>query len=76
MPNFELKAAIVRKFGSQADFAREIGVREERISRAIYGRCRLTQEEAEKMAKGLGINASEIFSDGTDTGAQLKQCLA
>ena len=40
-----LKARIIERFGSQADFAQAIGIDETKVSRIIRGRRRLTEKE-------------------------------
>jgi plasmid maintenance system antidote protein VapI len=45
MSNLKLKAKIIERFGTQADFARVTGLKEDRISRFINGRNLPTEEE-------------------------------
>jgi hypothetical protein len=45
--NLELRAAIIRKFGTQCDFAFVIGVDPSRISHILSNRKRLLPEEAQ-----------------------------
>lgn len=60
--NFELKAAIIRRFGSQVAFCKEVGfIRELRLSRLINGRAIATPEEKNLISQKLGCELSEIF---------------
>ena len=55
--NRELKARIIRAFGTQMDFARLLGISEDRMSRIIHGR--VTPKELERKAIAEKLNASE-----------------
>lgn len=59
--NFELKAAIIRRFGSQVIFCREVSMREIRLSRLINGRAVPTTEEKTLISQKLSISVDEIF---------------
>ena len=61
--NRPLKARIIECFGNQVDFARLIGVSEERLSRIIHGRTVPRELEKELIAKKLGTSLTEIFSN-------------
>ena len=63
MSNLKLKAVIIEKFGSQSNFSQEIKVREPVISRVINNRHSLSQEERERWAKMLGVEATELFGE-------------
>jgi hypothetical protein len=63
MPNFELKALIIRKFGSQVVFSRVVGLAEDRVSRFIHGRTTPTDEEKRNIARKLGVSTDEIFPE-------------
>ena len=56
--NKKLKAKIIEKFGSQADFAQEIQVDESVISRIVRGRRVLSSENQSKWAKVLNCDPS------------------
>ncbi len=56
--NKKLKAKIIEKFGSQADFAQEIQVDESIISRIVRGRRVLSPEDQAKWLKVLKCDAS------------------
>lgn len=60
--NRVLKAKIIERFGSQANFAQTMGSSEPLISRVIRGRIELEQEEKEKWATALKYEANELFS--------------
>jgi len=72
MPNWDLKSLIVKKFGNQAAFARDINFREDRISKFIYGRAIPTEEEKETIARRLGVSPCQIFPDEDRPASQLQ----
>ena len=61
-PNFELRNRIIEKYRTQADFAPEVGMREDRLSRLINGRDKPKPEQAQRIAEKLGCRVEEIFS--------------
>jgi len=61
MKNLKLKSVIILKFGTQFDFSRVVGLREDRISKLIHGRVIPTQDEKEIIGRALGVNLDEIF---------------
>jgi DNA-binding XRE family transcriptional regulator len=61
-PNFELRNRIIEKYRTQADFAPEVGMREDRLSRVINGRDKPKPEQAQRIAEKLGCRVEEIFS--------------
>jgi plasmid maintenance system antidote protein VapI len=58
-----LKAKIVERFGTQADFANAIDTDETIISRIIRGRRQLDSEKQLIWAKALGCKTKELFED-------------
>lgn len=56
--NKKLKAKIVERFGSQADFAQELQVDESIISRIVRGRRVLSPEDQVTWCKVLKCDAS------------------
>ena len=60
--NLDLKAAIVRNFGSQANFAQEIDVDESMVSRVIRGRKKLTRDEKAKWCERLSCETAQVFN--------------
>jgi plasmid maintenance system antidote protein VapI len=58
-----LKAKIVERYGTQADFAEAIDTDETIISRIIRGRRTLGPEMQINWAKALGCNPKDIFPD-------------
>jgi plasmid maintenance system antidote protein VapI len=58
-----LKAKIIEKYGSQADFAQAIKTDETIISRIIRGRRTLDSETQHTWARVLGCNAEDIFNE-------------
>jgi hypothetical protein len=63
-PNLPLKGRIIERFGTQADFAIEVGIREDKLSRLINGRDKPRPGQAERIAHALGCEAEEIFPRG------------
>jgi plasmid maintenance system antidote protein VapI len=61
--NKKLKAAIIMKYGSQADFAEVIDTDETIISRIIRGRRQLDSEKRFIWAKALGCKPEDIFAN-------------
>ena len=56
-----LRARIVERFGSQANFAQSNGLREPTVSRVINGRQALDIEGIRKWAKALGCKPEKFF---------------
>jgi len=61
-----LKAKIVERYGTQADFAEAIDTDETIISRIIRGRRTLDPKMQIIWAKALGCNPKDIFPDGKE----------
>ena len=59
--NRRLKAKIVERFGTQADFAQALGVDEALVSRVVRGRRSLSTENKKLWMRKLNCNL-EIFS--------------
>lgn len=59
--NRRLKAEIVKKHGTQADFAKAIHLDESIVSRVIRNRKALNSDEKKKWATSLDCNVEEIF---------------
>ena len=59
--NKKLKARIIEKFGSQADFAQAIQVDETLVSRIVRGRRILASDVQKKWAKALGCKPKDLF---------------
>lgn len=51
----DLKLAMLRKFGSQIDFALEVGDHQSIVSLILNHRRQLNKERAERWAKVLGV---------------------
>jgi transcriptional regulator with XRE-family HTH domain len=60
-PNYILKARIIERFGSQVDFARLLGISEDRLSRVIHGRIMPKENERDLIARKLGVPMTELF---------------
>jgi len=56
--NKQLKARIIERFGSQADFAERVMVDESKVSRIIRGRRSLSPEDVRRWSKALGCDPS------------------
>ncbi len=52
--NWNLKSALVERFGSQVEAAREMEIRENRLSYIVRGHVRPTEREREALEKSLG----------------------
>jgi hypothetical protein len=63
MVNFELKAMIIKCFGSQADFAQALGIQPPLVSQVVRGRKCLRHEERRRWADRLGCRPEEIWTD-------------
>jgi transcriptional regulator with XRE-family HTH domain len=61
--NKKLKAAIIMKYGSQADFAEAIDTDETIISRIIRGRRQLDSDKQSIWAKALECRLEDIFAN-------------
>ena len=61
--NRTLRARIVERFGTQADFAHIIRATEPVVSRVVRGRKELPPEQQEKWARALGVTVEEIFAE-------------
>ena len=61
--NKKLKAAIIMRYGSQADFAVAIDTDETIISRIIRGRRQLDSKTQLIWAKALGCRPEDIFAN-------------
>jgi len=59
--NKKLKLQIIRKYGSQAEFATQTGKNESRISRVIRGREKLSHDTQAKWASDLNCRVKDIF---------------
>ena len=60
--NLELKAAIIRRFGTQYVFAQALGRPEPIVSNVIRGRLRLPDDEQVKWAKLLKADPKVLFA--------------
>ena len=61
--NLKLKAKIVEKYGTQADFAPVINTDESLISKIIRGRRKLDTKMQFVWAKALGCRPEDIFTN-------------
>lgn len=59
--NKELKAEIVRRYGSQFRFAQAIGEHEATVSKVVRERVNLREWEKERWADVLGADKDKIF---------------
>ena len=58
-----LKAKIIEKFGTQADFAQAIKTEEAIVSRVVRGRRILNSETKQIWADALGCKPKDIFKE-------------
>ena len=61
MSNRKLKARIIEQFGSQTDFARLLGLSEDRLSKIIHGRITPNDAERQQISRRLGVKQVELF---------------
>ena len=61
MSNLLLKARIIECFGRQTDFAKVLGISEDRLSKLIHGRLKPKEGEQEIIARELGRKIEELF---------------
>ena len=61
--NLKLKARIIERFGTQADFGEAIGLDDSIISKIIRGRRTLDPEWQLIWAKALGCDPKDIFGN-------------
>ena len=54
----DLKAEIIRKFGTQSDFAVAMKVHESRISQIVRGRRKISKDEAQRWMDALGCSSN------------------
>ncbi len=59
--NKKLKAKIVERFGTQADFSQVIDTDESIVSRVVRGRRELSPEQKQEWATALNSDPSELF---------------
>lgn len=64
--NINLKIEIMKKFGTQYDFAAKLGVNESLVSKVIRGRRVLNGTEQERWAAVLEKEAKEVFDAERD----------
>ena len=60
--NRELKSLIVKKFGNQANFSMVVDEDESTISRVIWGRRKLNNDQRNRWAKVLGCTPNELLA--------------
>lgn len=58
----KLRGRIVEKFGSQAEFSKEIGQSEQIVTAKLAGRSSFTQDNIIKWSKALDIDQNDIGS--------------
>ena len=63
--NRKLKARIIERYGTQADFAQAVNVDEAFVSRVVRGRRVLKPEVRILWGKALKCDPKELFGDGS-----------
>ncbi len=58
-----LKAKIIEKYGTQADFSSELGLNENIVSRIVNGRRTAKPQEAQAIARALNCAPEELFGE-------------
>jgi len=61
--NQKLKAKIIEKYGTQADFAQAIDIDETLISRVVRRRRKLNPAIQKKWADALECKSEDLFAD-------------
>lgn len=61
--NRNLRAEIIRNFGTQITFARRIGKHESQVSKVIHGIDTLPEKDKKKWARILKTDVSTIFPE-------------
>jgi transcriptional regulator with XRE-family HTH domain len=59
--NLNLKIRIIEVFGSQANFAQQMGLQESLVSRVVRGRRVLSKEDQANWAKTLRLRVENLF---------------
>ena len=59
--NLILRYSIVRKFRTQWEFAREMGVHESYVSDVLHGKRNPTPKRKKEWAKALGSSVADLF---------------
>lgn len=73
-PNWLLKSLITARYGTQADFAQEIGRVQSFVSEVVRGRRELNAQERQRWARALEID--EIIFENWLHGQELENLLA
>ena len=61
MKRLGLKLHILQRFPTQFDFAKQLGIRDDRLSKIIQGRVDPDDEEMGKIALALDVPIDELF---------------
>jgi len=62
--NLELKAELIRRFGSQIEAAVQMGIREDRLSYIVRGHTTPSRRERAALEHGLGqLTLSKLLGD-------------
>lgn len=64
--NLILRYSIIKKFRTQWEFARDMGVHESYVSDVIHGKRKPNIERKNKWAKALDSSVDELFQDNSD----------
>lgn len=66
MKRLNLKLLILERFQTQFDFAKELGIRDDKLSKIIQGRVEPNEEEKEHISMILGVPVDELFEITND----------
>lgn len=61
--NLRLKAKIIERFGTQAQFAKTLRIQESMVSEVVRGRRNLTEDEKNAWLSALGGHSSDLFGE-------------
>lgn len=67
MLNRKLKARIIYKYGTQEDFAAQLGIRSTLVSAVVRGRRSLSDHKQWEWASVLGCKPKDVFPSDDET---------
>jgi DNA-binding transcriptional regulator YdaS (Cro superfamily) len=70
--NIELKVELIRRFGSQVVAARQMGIREAKLSYIVRGHSEPSEKEREAIERALGAGLTKkLLKRSTDQRSEL-----